>query len=227
MLGRLETAFTEMRQFTADASHELQTPLTILRGEMEVALRSTRSPDEYGEVLKSALEEIREDIAPRGGAPSAGPVGRGRAQDGPGARRPRALSPKKCLSGSVPMRQSKGVALKVGRIEPVMVAGDRVHLERLLFNLVDNAIKYTPAEGTVAVEIAQDGGFAVLGVADTGIGIPAEEQQNVFQRFYRSADARSQPQGGSGLGLSIVQSIAEAHGGRVELESAAGQGEHL
>lgn len=89
---------------------------------------------------------------------------------------------------------------------------------------MDNAIKYTPAGGTVTVEIAQDGGDAVIAVSDTGIGIPAGEQQNIFQRFYRSADARSQPQGGSGLGLSIVRSIAEAHGGSVGVESEPGRG---
>ena len=223
MLGRLETSFAEMRQFTADASHELQTPLTILRGEMEVALRSTRRPDEYGEVLKSALEEIeRISLLVEGllllARSDAGVL---RIEHAPVDL---VLVAEEVLSRLGPHASKKGVVLKVGRIEPVMVAGDRFHLERLLFNLVDNAVKYTPAEGTVAVEIAQDGGFAVLGVADTGIGIPAEEQQNVFKRFYRSADARSQPQGGSGLGLSIVQSVVEAHGGRIELMSEPGSG---
>jgi signal transduction histidine kinase len=116
------------------------------------------------------------------------------------------------------------VTLTFGRIEPLEVSGDHVHLRRLLFNLVDNAIKYTPANGTVRVTIAPGDGFAQVSVEDTGIGIPAGEQERVFQRFYRSADARSQAQGGSGLGLSIVKSITEAHEGRIEVESEPGRG---
>ncbi len=223
MLGRLETAFAEMRQFTADASHELQTPLTILRGEIEVALRSTRRPDEYGEVLRSALEEIqRISLLVEGllllARSDAGMLKMERSPVD------LVLVAEEVLTRLGAYAPKKGVALKLGRIEPLVVAGDHFHLRRLLSNLVDNAIKYTPAGGTVTVEIAQDGGDAVIAVSDTGIGIPAGEQQNIFQRFYRSADARSQPQGGSGLGLSIVRSIAEAHGGSVGVESEPGRG---
>jgi len=89
---------------------------------------------------------------------------------------------------------------------------------------VDNAIKYTPPHGKVEVAIGRSGGSAVIAVTDTGIGIPAEEREKVFQRFYRSAEARSQAQGGSGLGLSIARSIAEAHGGRIEVEAEPGRG---
>ena len=89
---------------------------------------------------------------------------------------------------------------------------------------MNNAITYTPSGGTVKVSIGRSGDWAVLTVEDTGIGIPAEEQQKIFQRFYRSAQARSGAQGGSGLGLSMVKSIAEAHGGKIELESSPGKG---
>jgi signal transduction histidine kinase len=99
-----------------------------------------------------------------------------------------------------------------------------MHLKRLLFNLVDNAIKYTPSKGAVRITIARSDRFAVVGVEDTGIGIPEEEKERVFKRFYRSADARSQAQGGAGLGLSIAESIAAAHGGRIEIESKPGSG---
>ncbi len=123
-----------------------------------------------------------------------------------------------------PRAAAKAVNLTLGQIEPLEVSGDLVHLRRLLFNLVDNAIKYTPANGAVRVAIARSDHFAVLSVEDTGIGIPPEEQQKVFQRFYRSADARSQAQGGSGLGLSIVKSITEAHEGRIEVKARPGRG---
>jgi heavy metal sensor kinase len=223
MLGRLETAFAEMRQFTADASHELQTPLTILRGEIEVALRSTRRPEEYGEVLQSALEEIeRISLLVEGllllARSDAGMLKMERAPVDLVLVAEEALTP----LGVYAIK--KGVALKLGGIEPLVVAGDHFHLRRLLSNLVDNAIKYTPAGGTVTVGIARGDGDAVITVADTGIGVPPEERENIFRRFYRSADARSQSQGGSGLGLSIVKSIAEAHGGRVEVESEQDRG---
>jgi signal transduction histidine kinase len=99
-----------------------------------------------------------------------------------------------------------------------------VHLRRLLFNLADNAFKYTPPGGKVRISVGREGDRAVLIVADTGIGIPGEEQQKVFQRFYRSPEARSGVHGGSGLGLSIARSIAEAHRGRIELDSSPGKG---
>ena len=122
------------------------------------------------------------------------------------------------------LAQAKGVVLTLAHIEPLEVLADRVHLRRLLFNLVDNAIKYTSAEGSVKVSIRRSGDWAVLSVEDTGSGIPPEEQQKVFQRFYRSPEARSGARGGSGLGLAIVKSITEAHEGKIEIESAPGRG---
>jgi signal transduction histidine kinase len=119
---------------------------------------------------------------------------------------------------------AKSVTLNLGTMEHVQVMGDFMHLGRLVFNLVDNAIKYAPAHGMVTVSLEQSGADAALSVKDTGVGIAADEQQKVFQRFYRSAEARSGQQGGSGLGLSIVKSIAEAHGGRITLESEPGKG---
>jgi len=122
------------------------------------------------------------------------------------------------------LARARSVALSLGPVEPLEVQGDFGHLRRLVFNLADNAIKYTPRGGTIKVSIQRSGEWACLAVQDTGIGIPIEEQQKVFQRFYRSAEARSGGQGGSGLGLAIVKSIAEGHGGRVEVESAPGKG---
>lgn len=222
MLGRLEAAFTEMRQFTADASHELQTPLTILRGEMEIALRAKRSDEEYVAVMKSALEEIE-----RISVLVEGLLLLARSDAGVLKMDLKPLDlmiiAEDVLEQITPLAQSKPVSLALGHVQPLQVSGDPVHLRRLLFNLVDNAVKYTPERGLVKVSIEEEGKWAVLSVTDTGIGIAEEDRGRVFQRFFRSAEARS-ARGGSGLGLSIVKSIAEAHEGRIELESTPGKG---
>jgi heavy metal sensor kinase len=223
MLARLESAFAEMRQFTADASHELQTPLTILRGEIEITLRSKRTEAEYVNVMKSALEEIeRISVLVEGllllARSDAGVLRMDRKEVG------LPMLVEDVLDRLAPFAQTKSVLLRLAEIETVEVEGDPVHLGRLLFNLVDNAIKYTPPGGVVRVSIRRDDDEAFLSIADTGMGIPPEEQKKVFQRFYRSPEARSGTQGGSGLGLAIVKSIVEAHGGTVELESTSGKG---
>jgi two-component system, OmpR family, sensor kinase len=223
MLGRLESAFTEMRQFTADASHELQTPLTILRGEMEIALRSKRSEAEYVDVMKSALEEIeRISLLVEGllllARSDAGVL---RIDKKPVSL---PILAEDVIDRLSPFAEARGILLRLGEIESAEVEGDPVHLGRLFFNLIDNAIKYTPSGGTVKISIREDGGEAFFSVADTGMGIPEEEREKVFQRFYRSPEARSGAQGGSGLGLAIVKSIAEAHGGIVSVESGPEQG---
>jgi two-component system OmpR family sensor kinase len=222
MLGRLEAAFTEMRQFTADASHELQTPLTILRGEIEIALRSKRSEEEYVEVMKSALEEIE-----RISLLVEGLLLLARSDSGVLKLDLRRLDlmivTEDVLDQLASLASSKPVSLSLGHVEPLPVSADPLHLRRLLFNLIDNAIKYTPTDGSVKVSIEREDGWAKLSVRDTGIGIAPEDRDRVFQRFFRSAEARA-AQGGSGLGLSIVKSIVEAHEGKIELESLPGKG---
>ena len=223
MLSRLDDAFAEMRQFTADASHELQTPLTILRGEIEVALRSQRSPEEYGTILKSALEEIE-----RISRIVEGLLLLARADAGVLRMDSQPVDlvrlVEEVLDQTTLLARKRSINLVMGNTEPLEAAGDFVHLRRLFLNLVDNGIKYTPPGGTVKVSIERKGETAILSVQDTGIGIPPEEQEKVFQRFFRSQEARSAGQGGSGLGLSIAKSIAEAHGGKLELESIPGEG---
>jgi heavy metal sensor kinase len=223
MLGRLDAAFKEMRQFTADASHELQTPLTILKGEMEVGLRSLRSPEEYQRILKSALEET-DRIAHL----VEGLLLLARADAGVLRmdRHPVDLGQLiEEISGQTRiLAEARSVNLHLGPVKPVSAEGDHAHLRRLLLNLVDNGIKYTPPGGHVTISLQSEGGWASIRVEDTGIGIPPEDQARIFQRFYRSAGARLRGEGGAGLGLCIARSIAEAHGGRIELESAPGQG---
>jgi len=223
MLGRLDEAFRQVRQFSADASHELQTPLTILKGEMEVALRSQRSPAEYQRVLKSGLEEID-----RISHLVEGLLLLARADAGVLRMDKRAVALQTLVEEVY--EQMKGVAedqsvsLRLGAMVRVSIQGDREHLRRLLLNLVDNAIKYTPEGGAVTLSLQEDGEWASLRVSDTGAGLSKEDQERIFSRFCRAETSPAQSRGGSGLGLCIAQSIAEAHGGRIQVESAFGQG---
>ncbi|PID40353.1 MAG: hypothetical protein CR984_03625 [Proteobacteria bacterium] len=223
MLDRLDGAFHQIRQFSADASHELQTPLTILKGEMEVALRTSRSPEEYQRVLKSGLEEID-----RINHLVAGLLLLARANSGVLRLdlQPldlKALVQEICDQMKV-VADVNSITLRPEGLESVAFRGDREHLRRLLLNLVDNAIKYTPAGGRVGLSLQSDGDWVSLKVSDTGMGFSKDEQWLIFDRFHRSTATRSRDVSGVGLGLSIARSIAEAHGGRIIAESTPGRG---
>jgi heavy metal sensor kinase len=223
MLGRLENSFRQIRQFSADASHELQTPLTILKGEIEVALRSPRSLEEYQRILKSALEEID-----RLAGLAEGLLHLARADAGVLRMDRRTVDLARLVEevyeqGKV-LAGARAITLSLGRMEPVSVQGDGERLKRALLNLLDNGIKYTPAGGHLTLSLERTGEEARLEVKDTGIGLSTEEQDRVFERFYRSAEARSSGEGGAGLGLCIARSIVEAHGGRIEVKSSPGLG---
>lgn len=222
MLQRLDDSFRQMRQFSADASHELQTPLTILKGEIEVALRSLRRPEEYQKILRSNLEEIE-----RISRLVSNLLLLARADAGM-LRLDLQLLDLAELAGEVVGRmqrlaESKGITLSLESDAPVLVRADREHLLRVLLNLVDNAIKYTPSGGQVSLALEATGQEVRLSVTDTGIGLAPAEQEQIFTRFFRSAEAKSQG-GGAGLGLCLAQSIAAAHGGALEVASTAGQG---
>jgi heavy metal sensor kinase len=223
MLSRLDTAFRQIRQFSADASHELQTPLTILKGEIEVALRSARSPREYQRVLASALEES-DRIAHLVEALlllSRADAGVLRMD-----RQPVDLAEVviEVVEHARVLAEAQGVTLASKPVTPLTIPGDRAHLRRLLLNLVDNGLKYTPAGGRVTLSLHREREWAALQITDTGIGLAAEEQERVFERFYRAHEVVSQGKEGSGLGLCIARSIAAAHGGRIEVQSAVGCG---
>ncbi len=223
MLGRLNVAFQEMRQFSADASHELQTPLTVLKGEIEVGLRTPRNAGEYHDILRSALEEIE-----RISRLVEGLLLLSRADAGV-LRMDRRLVDLRELGEKValevrPLAEAQSIQLEAQLEEAVVVQGDPDHLRRLLRNLVDNAIKYTPPGGRVGISLKKNETWAVLRVKDTGIGIAKEDQEKIFRRFYRTTAARDRGGSGAGLGLAIARSIAEAHEGRIQVESAAGRG---
>lgn len=221
MFERLDTAFSQIRLFTANASHELQTPLTILKGELEVGLRSPREPREYQEILESALEEID-----RINRLVEGLLLLARNEAGVLRMDLRQLDLMEILEEVYnrlkPLADMHGVGLRFGSLEPVPVQGDRQHLERLFFNLIENGIKYTKPGGHVMLSLKKGDDQAIAEVSDTGTGMTDTEREKIFQPFYRSPEALTQK--GVGLGLSIAQSIASAHGGQIQVESAPGEG---
>ena len=251
MLARLEAGFAQIRRFSADASHELRTPLTILKGEIEVALRSARAPAEYERVLASALEEVErmarlvDDLLML----SRADAGALRWEKGP-VELDR-LVEDVAKQGEV-LGRGRAIQVSIASLEPLIVHGDEPRLRQLLLNLVDNAVKYTPQGGRVTLSLRPAKGapsgqagpqpsgspdppisssvsrspseWAEIAVADTGVGIPPEALPRIFERFYRVDDARSREAGGTGLGLCIAKTIAEAHEGRIEVESVPGVG---
>ncbi|TAJ10238.1 MAG: HAMP domain-containing protein [Nitrospirae bacterium] len=223
MIARLDASFQQVRRFSADASHELRTPLTVMRGETELALRRPRSAEDYRIVLESSLEEIGrlsrivDDLL----FLSRADLGQVPVQSAP--VRLDTLLQDIQQQASV-LGQDRQIQVTAGPLEPVTVLGDELRLRELLLNLVDNAVAYSRQGGTVELRLTQDRTEARLTVADSGIGIPPEEQARIFDRFYRTDTARAHSKKGTGLGLAICQWIVESHKGRIEVESTVGKG---
>jgi heavy metal sensor kinase len=222
MLGRLEEAFAEVRRFAADAAHELRTPLTALRGEIEVALRGERSPAEYRRVVHSGLEEaerlshLAEDLLLLSRFSVTVSAPRQRIE----------LEPlvMDALDAGTQLAHRRGVSIASTGLAPAAVVGDVAALRRALLNLVDNAVKYTPAGGKVEVALVHEGRTAAIVVRDSGIGIAPGDVERIFQPFVRLDAAREGTESGAGLGLAITRSIVQAHGGDLTVDSAPGGG---
>jgi heavy metal sensor kinase len=217
MISRLKDAFQRINQFSIDVSHELKTPLTILKGETEVALRKDRDNEDYRRILFSNLEEIDrmsriiddllllskadlkemklnlEDIALRD------------------------LVADVCVDMKI-FADNKDVKLDVKELEDVKLKGDELKLRRMLWNIVQNGIKYTPEGGKIEIMSYINNGFVCIDVKDNGSGIPESDIKYIFDRFYRGDKSRKR-ESGSGLGLSISKWIAEAHQGVIEVKS--------
>lgn len=223
MISRLETSFRQIQRFSADASHELRTPLTVMKGETELALRRPRSPEDYRQVLESNLEEIDRlsRIVDELLFLSRADLGDVRMEMLP-VRLDAMVED--IQRQAIVLGQDRGIEILVSSAEPATVLGDELRLRELVLNLVDNAVKYSHPGGKVEMALRAEGQSVRLSVADSGIGIAPEEQSRIFDRFYRSTAARAHVKAGTGLGLAICKWIAESHHGRIEVQSAPGQG---
>jgi len=216
MLARLDNAFTSQKRLFEDLSHDLKTPLTVMKGEFEVILKKTRSAEEYEAVLKSSLEEANKII---------------RLVDNllmlASFESKKILPERRDLDLGVlvqgiattigKLALKKDIEMRVVKADGITVKADEQQLKQLFFNLLDNAVKYTNPSGVITVRIARDGGLARIEMQDTGIGMTEEHLAHVFDRFYR-ADKSGTDQG-FGLGLSIVKSVVDAHGGTITVKS--------
>ncbi|MBI3650254.1 MAG: HAMP domain-containing protein [Acidobacteria bacterium] len=223
LLCRLHHSFATMREFMADASHELRTPIAIIRGEAEVALTQKRAAAEYQETLTVIADEARlltrlvDDL-----------LALARADAG---ERQLTLEEfylndvvEDCCRAAQVLALRKEISLTCHTTADLAFRGDEELLRRMLLNLLDNAIKYTPRGGVVAVQLRLAEPHIQMTVTDSGIGIPAAEAAHIFERFYRVDKARSRAEGGSGLGLAIARWVAEAHHGSIQFTSLPGQG---
>ncbi len=243
MLDRIETLFRTQQRFIADISHELRTPLTIIQGNVDLLRRQTTT---------DGRPTI--DVHDLGGRPSVvgGRFGTELMADSLDAIASETERMTRLVSDLLLLAQADaGVALRMepvemdsllaevhrqaqviasevtvslGRNDHAVVAGDPDRLRQLLLNLAENAIRYTPKGGQVRLALERADGWVRIAVADTGVGIPAEDLPHLFDRFYRVDKARSREKGGTGLGLSIAQWVAHAHGGRIEVQSEVGRG---
>ncbi len=224
MLERLDSAFHRVMQFTADASHELRTPVSVIRTGAELTLRKPRSEAEYRDAVSQILQESEKvsqlieqlmDLA--------------RADSGAVALTLVPLPLSEVLCRSLGQARILAAAKQISILEtissePIRVRGDAASLERLFLILLDNAVKYTPGGGQIEVELRAAGRMATVSVRDTGIGIDTADVSHIFERFFRADKARSRELGGTGLGLSIGRWIAEAHRGEIRVTSELGKG---
>lgn len=223
MIERLESSFKRMAEFTADASHELKTPICAMRGEAEVLLSKGRTAQEYQEGLAHFIERFDYLNRMINDLILLSKLDSSQAELKMTPLRLDLLIEDLYNVFRI-LADQKKIDLSLGDMEEVIVKGDKIRLQQLFANLMDNAIKFTPEKGSVRVTLERDEGEVRVRVMDTGVGISQEEQKNIFRRFYRVDKSRSQETGGVGLGLSIAQWIAFAHHGKIEVESELGQG---
>jgi heavy metal sensor kinase len=232
MLARLEDGFERQKRFIADASHEMRTPLTILKGDVEVALNRPRTPAQYRETL-----EMVNQTADRLTALVEELFLLARADNNQYPLQPEPLDLAALLASELsrlrPQARKKEICLTLDAPESLPMTADRVKLARLFMNLIDNALKYSGPGDEVKVTAAILNQQAWVTIADTGPGIPSEHLPHLFERFYRVDKARARSlsgtaninsSSGAGLGLSIAQWLVQIHGGRIEVESQPGQG---
>ncbi|MBL8296608.1 MAG: HAMP domain-containing protein [Bryobacterales bacterium] len=223
MVDRLEHSFTQVRQFSIDVSHELRTPITAMRGELEVALLTAKTVEQHREAMMTAMEDCER----------LGKVVRTLLQLSQAETGQLTLASESVELGAIARdvveqlliaAEEKNLQLTTATDPETWVRGDQVQLERLVSNLISNAVKYTPEHGKIDVSVRAKDQEVILEVADTGRGIPLEHQPRIFERFYRVPDGEPNPEKGLGLGLSFVAWIAKVHNARISVASAPGRG---
>lgn len=220
MLERLDNSYQHASRFSADAAHELRTPLAIMRGELELL-----ATEDLAEPMQSAVENILGETA-RLSQIVESLIAMAQMDSVAGKRAHLAVDLHALAAETIDQMRLLAVEKNITIAPPTgvhaLAAGDRDRLKQVLVNLLDNAIKYTPPGGRIAVAVDEDGDKSVLSVSDTGVGIASDDIPRVFDRFYRVATDRGEV--GAGLGLAIVKSICAAHGGRISVESLPGVG---
>ena len=223
MIARLDRSFRQTERFTADASHELKTPLTTIRGEAEVALMGDLRPEQTRATLLSIVEETERlsEIVNNLLLLSRADADQVRLKHEPVALDQIAMQAYEPMER---LAHRKTITLDIAAMEEITLSGDGLWLHQLITNLLHNAINYTPEGGKATLSLVREGDTAVLKVWDTGPGIPPQDLPHIFDRFYRVDSGRSRDQGGSGLGLNIARWVVESHGGVLSVESVLGEG---
>jgi len=219
---RLEEAFKRQAQFTADASHELRTPIAIIRSHAQLALDRTRTPEEYRQTIESCL-----NAANRMASIIEGLLSLARADAGQGTSEKQSVELGVLLADAIalirPLAEAKGISLTAD-LAQARVLANPTELMQVINNLLGNAIQYNRPRGSIRVRLLALDSVAIFTVTDTGCGIPEADQPHIFERFYRVDKARARDSGGTGLGLSICKNIVEAHGGTIGFETKVDSG---
>ncbi len=223
MIERLERAFNRQKQFTSDASHELRAPLAVIQAEATLALQKDRKADEYRKSMETISQETEHMAAVINQLLSLARADAGKEQIKLKTLNLTDFLQEICSDVEI-LCHEKGIELQLTVEDRMTISGDKKSLKRLLHNLLDNAIKYTPKDGSISIMVQSKGKMAVISIFDTGIGIPSNELSLIFERFYRVDKARSRSEKGSGLGLAICKHIVDIHGGAIEVDSQLNKG---
>ena len=223
MLERLEEGFSRQKRFVSEAAHELRTPLTAMKGTTEVCLRRDRTVAEY----KKSLEELRGEVDHLVGL-SKDLLSLSSMESESTDLNQEDLDLTDVVSSAVeiitPVAQSKGIGIEFETPDPTPFRGDKSKINRMVLNILDNAVKYSPRGSHVSVSVESEGEWITVAISDNGPGISDDELENVFDSFHRLDEARGMNPSGVGLGLSIARWIARAHGGNITVESQLGRG---
>jgi signal transduction histidine kinase len=222
MTARLDNSFQRIREFTLHASHELKTPLTVLRGELETALHDDRTSNQLKEQLASQIDEIERLAKIVDGLTLLTKADAGQISLKCEPVRLDELVRESAADAKI-LAQPQGVEVREERCDETTINGDRHRLRQLLLNLADNAVKYNQPGGKIHFSLERDGAFSVLKISNTGAGLAPDLQPRVFERFFRGDASHNSAVEGCGLGLSIAQWIVHAHKGEIQFVSTPNQ----